>query len=74
MTQPQPPLVAVDIGNNRIKLGLFGPRQGANLPSPDRTWAVDGDGSDLDGIADQLPAGAKLRWWIGSVNRPAPRG
>ncbi len=67
------PLVAVDIGNSRIKLGLFESRQGATagLPSPVRTCDVAPPNESLKKIADwlgpdQLP---HVAWHIGSVQR-----
>lgn len=67
------PLVAVDIGNNRMKLGLFAAGEGKSLPEPERTLHVGGDDSGLDRIrdwlADAFAAGGT--WWIGSVNRPS---
>jgi type III pantothenate kinase len=67
------PLIAVDVGNNRIKCGLFAAQTSDMLPEPEDTLAVALDGDDLDRIGTlfhgrpQEPAA----WWIGSVNRPA---
>jgi type III pantothenate kinase len=65
--------VAVDIGNNRIKLGWFKPGGGNALPEPSRTLPLDGVRPQLDRIAGWLgdDAAAPAHWWIGSVNRPA---
>ncbi|MGO8750156.1 MAG: type III pantothenate kinase [Thermoguttaceae bacterium] len=66
--------VAVDVGNNRLKFGLFAAgvaREAAVLPEPIRTLALSDDGTDLRELAGWLAeseSGA-LRWWIGSVNR-----
>lgn len=66
------PLVAVDIGNNRIKLGLFRSSATPGLPQPRRWWSLAGDATDLNPLAGWLPAADQpLCWWIGSVNRPA---
>jgi len=68
---PQP-LVAVDVGNTRLKLGLFTECGGKLLPEPQRTLSVAGDGSEFGRIDDWLgPLAADASWWIGSVNRPA---
>lgn len=63
------PLVAVDIGNNRTKFGLF--TQGDDpLPRPQNTLVVPG-GEDFEPLAAWLAdAGEPLSWWIASVNRP----
>lgn len=70
------PLVAVDIGNSRIKFGLFETapslEPGADLPNPARTLELDPDPARLDEIADWLAAAARpaaVSWWIGSVER-----
>lgn len=63
------PLVAVDIGNNRAKFGLF--VEGADpLPRPQSTYVVPAEEKfhGLAGwLADVRPA---VSWWIASVNRP----
>ncbi|MCR4411901.1 MAG: type III pantothenate kinase [Thermoguttaceae bacterium] len=65
------PLIAVDIGNNRSKFGWFAGEVGDRLPVPERTVAL-ANGDELEGLAKWLgDAPAGLRWWIGSVNRPA---
>jgi type III pantothenate kinase len=67
------PLIAVDVGNNRTKFGLFGPAPGdEGLPEPSRTLAVANEETPFDRLAawlGEFPAG--LTWWVGSVNRPA---
>jgi len=66
------PLVAADVGNNRIKLGLFEADPGAELPEPKAWFGVSDREPDLDRIgrwlAAEVPAG--VSWWIASVNRP----
>lgn len=71
---PSPfPLVAVDIGNNRMKLGLFAAGEEKRLPEPVRTLVVEGQDSELAQIRDWLAGAfdAGGSWWIGSVNRPS---
>ena len=68
-----PPLFAVDVGNNRIKLGWFAPGGDAPLPEPRRTLTLAGGGSDLAPLGEWLEqtGSPEAAWWIGSVNRPA---
>lgn len=74
------PLLAVDVGNNRLKFGWFpgpipSPSQppGPRLPEPDSTFHLAGDGSDLAGLAAWWEAIGRpeAAWWVASVNRPA---
>ena len=67
------PLVAIDIGNSRAKLGLFTAGLGKTLPEPERTLYVGEDVSELDEIGDWLKEAFASggTWWIGSVNRPS---
>ena len=72
----QTPLIAVDVGNSRIKLGLFRQRAAAGLPEPQATLHLTGrlpEFEDLDAwLANAaFPLGVGFRWHIGSVNRPA---
>jgi len=66
------PLVAADVGNNRIKLGLFETEPGRELPEPSCWFGMADEEPDLGRIAEWLseavPEG--VSWWIGSVNRP----
>ncbi len=77
MQPPLLPLVAVDIGNSRIKFGLFetlerrawqGP---ASLPLPARTFEIDparqGFAALEEWLAPTLPSQAS--WWVASVQR-----
>ncbi|MBX9788414.1 MAG: type III pantothenate kinase [Pirellulales bacterium] len=75
------PLIAVDIGNSRMKFGLFvdaaarakSTAQTSPLPEPARTLYLaqhDGDVEQLHGWLDDF-AVADADWWIASVNRPA---
>jgi type III pantothenate kinase len=67
------PLMAVDIGNARIKLGCFPAAGREPLPEPERTLPLAGDAPQLAEIAAWLAdlRVADLSWWIASVNRPA---
>jgi type III pantothenate kinase len=73
MNASQPfPIIAVDIGNNRIKLGRFESSCGERLPLPTHTLHVAGSAESLDLIGAWLADGPPCcSWWIGSVNRPA---
>ena len=66
------PLIAADIGNNRVKLGLFETDPGEELPEPSCWFGVADETPDLDRIAGWLSGVAPpgISWWIGSVNRP----
>jgi type III pantothenate kinase len=70
MAQPQP-LVAVDIGNTRLKLGVFQPPLAEPLPHPVATLSLGREWSaaDLDAFLPLPPA--DYAWAIASVNRPA---
>jgi type III pantothenate kinase len=66
------PFVAVDIGNTRLKLGLFSSAElesGTALPEPAGTLSVSAD--RLDEIAAWLAphSVADIAWYIGSVQR-----
>jgi len=66
------PIIAVDIGNNRIKLVRFESPAGDRLPVPAHTLQVAGNAESLDPIAAWLADAPQCgSWWIGSVNRPA---
>jgi type III pantothenate kinase len=63
------PLVAADIGNSRIKLGLFrsAPAPG-QLPAPDDTLTLDRDWNH-DAFSAWAMMNASARWIVASVNR-----
>jgi type III pantothenate kinase len=71
------PLIAVDVGNNRTKFGLFAadwfravpPRE---LPEPASTFYLAGASAEVESFRDWPPANGEgaAAWWIGSVNRP----
>lgn len=77
------PLIAVDVGNSRIKLGLFRTAEAAGLPEPVSTLHLDGRFASFEQLAEWMAAfspdaragipapNAPFRWHIGSVNRPA---
>ncbi len=67
------PILAVDIGNARIKLGLFCDVRSEGLPEPASVLALDGQRPAWPRVAEWL-AGLQtpqVHWWISSVNRPA---
>ena len=65
------PLVAVDIGNSRIKLGEFHHPASSPLPLPSRSVGVPQDWTDQD-LRPFLPSDPLVcKWSIASVNRPA---
>jgi len=71
-------LIAVDVGNNRTKFGLFSTDclrsvAARELPEPVSSFHLCGAEADLETLRDWLPAGLDraAAWWIGSVNRPA---
>ena len=66
-------LIAVDIGNARIKLGLFIGDCAEGLPEPERTLPLQGNAPELDEIGTWLGAEAAgpCTWQIASVNRPS---
>jgi type III pantothenate kinase len=63
--------LAVDIGNARMKIGVFGPFVGNTLPEPIRTLPLNGERPEFDSIGSWLDdlAGEKLSWFLASVNR-----
>lgn len=69
---PTTPLVAVDVGNTRMKFGYFDVFA-AGLPAPASTLDLHSADGDLDELNSWLSpvTVASAAWWIGSVNRPA---
>jgi type III pantothenate kinase len=70
------PLVAVDVGNSRIKFGWFEGDETADpfgLPSPVKTFELGPEAGELDRLSAWLEDGAagSISWWIGSVQRSA---
>lgn len=71
------PLVAVDIGNSRVKFGLFESagaplgREHAALPEPNATLTIYPREGWLEEVAEWVgPARvSQVAWWIGSVQR-----
>ncbi len=66
------PMIAVDVGNQRIKCGWFR-EANATLPEPEGTITVDHSSEDLDRLAAFADGmgGEPFAWWIGSVHRRA---
>src|SRR5688572_16313945 len=66
------PFVAVDIGNSRLKFGLFDGACAQRVPAPVRSLDLTPDRESLDCLADWLAPRAvpDVSWWIASVNRP----
>jgi type III pantothenate kinase len=52
---PPTPLIAVDVGNSRIKLGLFRQSVAAGLPEPEATLQLTGRLPEFDRLAAWLP-------------------
>jgi type III pantothenate kinase len=65
------PFLTVDIGNARIKIGVFDTIAGDALPEPMRTLPLDGDEPQFDSIGPWLNdlANRKMPWFLASVNR-----
>jgi type III pantothenate kinase len=70
--------IAADVGNARIKLGLFAADCAANFPEPLHTLPLVGKEPELDWVEPWLAEGSQgnepasyLSWWLASVNRPA---
>ncbi len=65
------PLVAVDVGNTRIKLGVFEQPLARPLPHPKGTLSVahQWNAADLDAFLTLPPS--DYTWAVASVNRPA---
>jgi type III pantothenate kinase len=65
------PLVAVDVGNSRVKLGLFTSVEERPLPLPVSTLDISPQPDQLERIQEWLApvSVAQPAWWIGSVQR-----
>jgi len=72
-SDPVTPLIAVDVGNSRIKLGLFDRAQEIEgVVEPIRILELPAEDWDPARLTAWLPAGPNwAEWWIASVNRPA---
>src|SRR4051812_34487260 len=65
------PLIAVDVGNSRVKFGVFEHPLGELLPHPQRALAAPLDQFEEE-MRAWLPNGPEhYHWSIASVNRPA---
>ncbi|HEX4149825.1 MAG TPA: type III pantothenate kinase [Pirellulales bacterium] len=73
MTQAHAPLIAVDVGNSRVKLGRFDEVQSApgRLPNPSAALDLGPEPAQFAGISAWLGdrAADDFRWYIGSVQR-----
>lgn len=66
-----PVLLAVDVGNNRVKAGWFDRIDRSGIPEPRQTWTLPAENPAADRIVDQFVGdGKRIDWQIGSVNRP----
>ena len=65
------PLVAVDVGNSRVKLGLFTSVDASPLPVPASTLDISPQPEELDRIrtGSIRSRSTTHAWWIGSVQR-----
>lgn len=72
-TDPVTPLIAVDVGNSRIKLGLFDRAAEPDaVVEPIRILELPVEDWEAARLTAWLPPGpAWPEWWIASVNRPA---
>jgi type III pantothenate kinase len=71
MSTPEHELIlAVDVGNNQIKMALFSSTQSGALPRPDRVRSMGSNGREYDGLAQWLPA-TTTRWAVATVRRDA---
>ncbi len=64
------PLIAVDIGNSAIDVGLFPAPGESELPEPICREKLPTDPEEFDGLHDWLPE-TPTPWYVSSVNRPA---
>jgi type III pantothenate kinase len=71
-TDPVTPLIAVDVGNSRIKLGLFDRAEAiVEATDPGRILELSAKDWDVRRLTAWLPTGPTWpEWWIASVNRP----
>jgi type III pantothenate kinase len=69
---PNDTLLAVDIGNNQIKLGLMPAGTARGWPEPAWVFQVASTDATLTGLAERLPA-HRLQWAVATVHREAER-
>lgn len=72
MSTPTPrPLIAVDVGNSRVKLGWFDLGGGGSFPAPGRTLRLALDGGEWPALVEWLGdfSPGDVDWYVGSVNR-----
>ena len=65
-------VLAVDVGNNQIKLALFASGRADAIPGPDRVSSIASAEQDFDRLADWLPV-ATIDWCVASVHRDTER-
>ena len=65
------PFVSVDIGNSRLKFGLYEAAGEVSLPAPNRVLDFDPEKDALERVAAWLAPWTveQAAWWIASVNR-----
>lgn len=65
------PFVAVDVGNTRVKLGLFESATGAPLPAPTKKLDLFPKDDAFEQIIEWLAPHTirDVSWWVGSVER-----
>lgn len=63
-------LLAVDIGNHQIKLGLFPGDLEDGLPQPEQIWKIPTGEASFEPLAARLPSAA-LAWCAATVHRQA---
>lgn len=68
-------LIAVDVGNSRLKLGLFEVGESRALPAPGRVLELDSHADDFEAQLDDWasPQTSGARWAVASVNRDVRR-
>ncbi len=65
------PLLAVDVGNNRVKVAAYSSVANDATAEPDAAWSFPGDCAGLDRVVSDCGGSEEtLHWWVGSVNRP----
>jgi len=65
------PLIAVDVGNARTKVGVFREIDDSGLPKPETSLNLDARAPRREEVEQLLRAQERACWYIGSVNRPA---
>jgi type III pantothenate kinase len=71
-TSTHTPLLAVDIGNHQIKLGLITAAAAGTMPEPGTIFQLASDAPDFASLAAWLPP-HRLHWCVATVYRAAER-